>query len=176
MAEHIPFREPERIADGRKVARVVFDASTARTWWTLRRTSPTLIVEDQLPMVGERSESGPQQVVIEEKSTVHADKRNGAGFLRREKNGEVEPACVNDAPDQARRSRARASKSDESFAGCYLRWETTGDKIVMCITYATLNQMFLVASAISDRAPARPNVRRRVCRTARCPRPAARVV
>jgi hypothetical protein len=94
-------------------------------------------------VIGEWSEGRPKQVVIEEKPAVHTDKRNGTGFLRREKHGKVEPACLNGAPGQARRSRARASKSDETFAGCYLRKGTAGDKIVMYITYATLGFLFL---------------------------------
>jgi hypothetical protein len=121
VAEDVPRRETECLAEGWEVARVVFDASAARAWWSLGCTSPTLVVQDQLPVIGERSESRPQEVVIEQKPAIHADKRNGTGFLRGEKHGEVEPACLNDAPRQARRSGARAAKSDETFAGSYLR-------------------------------------------------------
>lgn len=99
VAKHVPLRQPEGIADGRKISSIVFDASTACSRWSLRCTSAALIVQDQLPVIGERSERRPQQVVIEEKPAVHADKRNGTGFLRGEKHGKVEPACVNDAPN-----------------------------------------------------------------------------
>ena len=121
VAVDVPHRETECLAEGWEVTRVVFDASAARAWWSLGCTSPALVVQDQLPVIGERSKSRPQEVVIEQKPTVYADKRNGAGSLRREKHGKVEPACVNGAPNQARRSRARASKSDEAFAGGDLR-------------------------------------------------------
>ncbi len=41
----------------------------------LRCTATALVVEDELTALGERSESGPQQVVIEQQSAVHADER-----------------------------------------------------------------------------------------------------
>ena len=149
MAQDVPPRETERVSDSSKVARIVLDARASRARRSLGCSAPSLIVEDQLASFCEGRESGPQQVVIEEKPAVHADKRNGAGFLGGEKHGKVEPACTNGAPSQARRSWARASKSDETFAGCYLRKETAGDKIVMRVTFATVAAR-LRSSAISD--------------------------
>jgi hypothetical protein len=99
VPQDVPLREAKGLADGGEIAGVVLDAGAARTRWRLGRTSAALIVQDQLPMVSERGKGGPQQIVIEEQPAVYADKRNGAGFLRREKHGKVEPACVNDAPN-----------------------------------------------------------------------------
>jgi hypothetical protein len=83
----------------------------------LRRTATALIVEDQLSPLREGRERWPQEVVVEQKPAVHAHERNGTGYFWREVHGELEASCTDGAPGQARRSRARASKSDEAFAG-----------------------------------------------------------
>ena len=121
MPENVPLREADGSSQGGEVARVVFDSRRPRTGRCLGGAAPALVVENQLSSFRQRRERRPQQVVVEQEPAVHADERNGAGYFRREVHGEIEPACPNDAPAQARRSRARASKSDEAFAGGDLR-------------------------------------------------------
>ena len=98
MAEHIPLRKANGVSNRGKVARVVLDASGARAGWNLRTAAPTLIVQNELTSFRERSEGGPQQVVIEQQSAVHTNERSRTGYLRGEVNGELETACANGAP------------------------------------------------------------------------------
>jgi hypothetical protein len=138
VSQYIPSREPDGLANRWEVARVVLDASRARAGRCLRLPAPALIVKDELPSLGEWGERGPQQLVVEEQTTVDTDKRGGTGYFRREVHGELESADTNGAPSEARRSRTRASESDESFS-----WgdRPVGDgspKIVIYITYAII--------------------------------------
>ena len=98
MTQHIPGTETERLANRWEIASVVLDASGARTWRCLRCTTTPLVVEDELTALGQGSESGPQQIVIEQQSAIHTHKRYRAVYLRGEVYGELEPACANGAP------------------------------------------------------------------------------
>ena len=98
MAEDVPLSEPYRFSNGRKVAGVMLDPSGVCARWHLRRAAPALVVENELTSVRERREGRPQQVVIEEQSSVHAGERSRAGYLRGEVHGEVETARANGAP------------------------------------------------------------------------------
>ena len=102
MAEDIPPREADRFAKRGEIAGVMLDACAASSRRDLRRTASALIVEDELTPVGERRDCGPQQLVVEQQPTVHADERNGTVYFRREVDGEFESACAYGAPGQAR--------------------------------------------------------------------------
>ena len=128
MTQHVPRAETERFANRRQIASVVLDASGTRTWRCLRRPTTPLVVEDELTALGQGRESGPQQIVIEQQSAIHTHERYRAVSLRREVHGELEPACPDGAPYQARRSRARTSKSDKPVAGGDLRKETAATR------------------------------------------------
>ena len=128
MTQHVPRAKAKRFAYRGQIAGIVLDASGTRTWRCLRCPPTSLVVEDELTALGQGSECGPQQVVIEQQSAIHPHKRYRAVYLRGEVYGELEPACVNGAPYQARRSRARASKRDEPVAGGYLRKETAATR------------------------------------------------
>ena len=128
VTQNIPRHEAEGFANRREIARVVFDTRGLRSWRSLRCTPTSLVVEDELTALRQGSESGPQQMVIEQQSTVHTHKRYRTVSLRREIHGELEPACANGAPYQARRSRARALKSDEPVAGGDQRTDTAATR------------------------------------------------
>lgn len=106
VAENIPRREPDRLAQCGEVAGVVLDARATGTGRNLRFTAPALVVENDLPALGEWRERGPQQVVVEQQTTIDADERRGTAYFRGEVHGEVEPACPDGAPSEARRSGA----------------------------------------------------------------------
>jgi hypothetical protein len=76
----------------------VLDASGVCSRRSLRGTAAPLVVENELAALRQRRKRRPQQVVIEEKSAVYADKRRNAGNLGREKHSEFEPTCTNGAP------------------------------------------------------------------------------
>src|SRR5688500_12276768 len=135
MSQHIPSREPDRFTNRRKVAGIVLDASRARPGGRLRLTATALVVEDDLPSLGEWGERGPQQVVVEEQTTVDTHERSDAGYFRGEVHGELEPAGTNGAPSEARRSGPRASESDESFSRGDRPEGNGSPKIVIYITY-----------------------------------------
>jgi hypothetical protein len=141
VAKHIPLRESDRFAQRGEIAGIVLDASGARTGWCLRRAASALVVEDQLATLRERRQRGPQQIVIEEEPAVHAGKRNSAGHFWGEVHGELEPACTNGAPSQARRSGARASKCNEALSRGDGSVGYGRDKIVMYITSATVSSL-----------------------------------
>ena len=128
VTENVPGANAERFANRRQVAGIVLDASGPGSGRRLRRTATSLVVEDELTALGQGSESGPQQIVIEQQSAVHTHERCCTVYLRREVHSELEPACANGASYQARRSRARASKGDEPFAGGDLRKETAATR------------------------------------------------
>ena len=98
MTQHVPGAKAKRFAYRGQIASVVLDASDARTWRCLRCTPTSLVVQDELTALGQGSESGPQQVMIEQQSAVHTHERYRAVYLRREVDGELEPACANGAP------------------------------------------------------------------------------
>ena len=98
VTQHVPGAKTKRFANRGQVASVVLDASRTRTWRCLRRATTPLVVEDELTALGQGSESGPQQVMIEQQSAVHTHERYRAVYLRREVYGELEPACANGAP------------------------------------------------------------------------------
>ena len=98
MTEDIPLGESNGVAKGCQIPGIVFDACASRAGRSLRRASATLIVQDQLPPLSERSQCGPQEIVIEQQSAIHARERRRTGYLWREVHGELEPTCANGAP------------------------------------------------------------------------------
>ena len=54
MAEDIPARKPEGLAEGRNIAGVVLDPRDPDAWGNLTLPTAALIVEDELPRLGER--------------------------------------------------------------------------------------------------------------------------
>jgi hypothetical protein len=52
VPEDVPLREADRVAERREVTGVVLDARRPRTGRRLRRTSTSLVVQDQLPALG----------------------------------------------------------------------------------------------------------------------------
>jgi hypothetical protein len=81
VAEDVPLRETNRLADRREVTSVVLDSGSSSARRNLRRTSSALVVQNQLPSLGERCERWPEQVMIEQQAAVHADKRNGTVYF-----------------------------------------------------------------------------------------------
>jgi hypothetical protein len=98
VTEDIPLDESNGVAKGWQISRVVFDAGASGAGRSLRRATPPLIVQDELSPLGQRSQCGPQEIVIEQQSAIHARERRRTGYLRREVYGELEPTCANGAP------------------------------------------------------------------------------
>jgi hypothetical protein len=98
VTEYVPDPKTQRFANRGQIAGVVLDAGGARTWRCLRCPTTPLVVEDELTALGQGSECGPQQIVIEQQSAIHTHERYRAVYLRGEVYGELEPACANGAP------------------------------------------------------------------------------
>jgi hypothetical protein len=98
VAEDIPLDESNGVAKGWQIPGIVLDASASGGGGSLRRAAPTLIVQDQLSSLSQRSQCRPKEIVIEQQSAIHAHERRRTGYLRREVHGELEPTCANGAP------------------------------------------------------------------------------
>jgi hypothetical protein len=95
VTEHVPALDPERFANCWCISGIVLDARRARAWRLPGFSSSALIEKDELTILRERSERGPQYVVTKMKPAVDAEKRQLPIDTGTRENGELESARVN---------------------------------------------------------------------------------
>jgi len=116
MSQHIPSLDAERFADCRDVAGVVLDARSPRSRWLLRLAAAPLIEEHKLPMLGQRTEGWPENVMPEMQAAVDAHERQSAINGGTRECGEVEPARTNCLMDEYRRPFLLSPKGEKSLS------------------------------------------------------------
>ena len=105
MADEVPLRDAERLAERRDVEHVVLHTGGAQARRCLRLTAAALIVEDHLATGGEGREGRPEQVVAVDHPAVDREHRRRAWDGRARPDGEVESADLDRAAREGRRTR-----------------------------------------------------------------------
>src|SRR4051812_30029015 len=115
MTENIPLSDAKSSSESADVVGVIFDRSLDGVWRGAAFSAAPEVVENDLPMRGQRRQSRPEHSVIEDHSAVDRDERRLAGNRRCREHREIDSAGTNRLAVDSGRAWLRSAERDETF-------------------------------------------------------------